>query len=69
VGFLTLFERKLLRLTQARLGPNKVLAKGTIQPVLDGVKLFKKFRRVTLNTFALMFMMVTAAILSISILL
>jgi len=42
VAFFTLLERKFLRLTQNRLGPNKVLVKGILQPVLDGIKLFLK---------------------------
>ena len=42
VAFITLFERKVLALRQFRLGPNKVLLKGVLQPVLDGVKLFQK---------------------------
>lgn len=42
VGYLTIIERKILRLTQIRLGPNKTLLKGLGQPILDGVKLLKK---------------------------
>jgi NADH-quinone oxidoreductase subunit H len=37
-----LLERKLLRLSQRRLGPVKVGAWGILQPVLDGMKLFLK---------------------------
>jgi len=37
-----LLERKLLGLSQDRLSPNKVLFKGTLQPVLDGLKLITK---------------------------
>ena len=42
VAFITLLERKILALSQFRLGPNKVLLKGLLQPLLDGVKLFHK---------------------------
>ena len=42
IAFYTLFERKLLSLSQTRLGPNQVLLGGLLQPVLDGVKLLLK---------------------------
>lgn len=42
VAFFTLFERKILGLTQSRLGPNKVIFWGIFQPVLDGLKLLTK---------------------------
>jgi len=42
VAFLTLTERKLLSLSQSRLGPNKSSIFGLLQPVLDGIKLFLK---------------------------
>lgn len=42
VAFFTLFERKILGLTQRRLGPNKVIFWGILQPVLDGLKLLTK---------------------------
>jgi len=38
----TLLERKLLGLSQIRLGPNKVTMNGILQPVIDGVKLLFK---------------------------
>jgi NADH:ubiquinone oxidoreductase subunit H len=44
VAFVTLFERKVLGLSQARLGPNKVSAHGVVQPLLDALKLFGKRR-------------------------
>lgn len=42
VAFVTLLERKLLGLSQIRLGPNKVTFNGLLQPVIDGIKLLFK---------------------------
>lgn len=42
IAFVTILERKLLRYSQNRVGPNKVLILGLLQPVLDGVKLIFK---------------------------
>merc|ERR1711936_159243 len=41
VAFITLLERKVLRLSQFRLGPNKVRIIGILQPIADAVKLFR----------------------------
>ena len=42
VAFYTLFERKVLGLSQRRLGPNKLIFWGILQPVMDGLKLIFK---------------------------
>lgn len=42
IGFLTLFERKILRYIQLRKGPNKVGLMGIFQPFSDAIKLFAK---------------------------
>jgi NADH-quinone oxidoreductase subunit H len=42
VALVTLLERKILAYSQSRVGPNKVLFKGLVQPLIDGVKLLHK---------------------------
>lgn len=42
VAFLTLLERKLLRLIGLRLGPNKISFMGLFQPITDAIKLSNK---------------------------
>lgn len=42
VAFLTLLERKILRLIGLRLGPNKVSQYGLLQPMADALKLANK---------------------------
>ena len=42
MAFVTLLERKLLGLSQIRLGPNKTRLVGVLQPVRDGIKLLAK---------------------------
>jgi NADH:ubiquinone oxidoreductase subunit H len=42
IAFYTLFERKILSLSQIRVGPNKVVLYGVLQPIFDGIKLIFK---------------------------
>lgn len=42
MGIYTLAERKILALSQLRLGPNKTWLYGSVQPLLDALKLIKK---------------------------
>lgn len=42
VAFLTLLERKIIGVIQRRVGPNKILFVGFVQPIVDGLKLFFK---------------------------
>lgn len=46
VAFFTLVERKLLRYSQLRKGPNKVLFIGLFQPLSDAFKLILKTRKI-----------------------
>lgn len=44
VAFTTLYERKFLRATQLRVGPQKTGFLGALQPLADGLKLFSRER-------------------------
>lgn len=55
VAFITLFERKLLRISQSRKGPNKVRFVGILQPISDAVKLFLKQKFLPYSTNFILF--------------
>nr|WIA69333.1 NADH dehydrogenase subunit 1 [Linognathus africanus] len=42
VGYFSLFERKVLSISQTRVGPNKVAVVGVTQPLSDALKLISK---------------------------
>ena len=68
-GYLTLAERKVLRFAQLRLGPNKSLVLGLIQPVLDGLKLFKKINILNIKIYFIFYEVICCLIFFISFLL
>lgn len=57
VAFYIVVERKGLGMIQLRQGPNKVRFKGILQPIGDGVKLFKKEIRFPFSTTRFMFLL------------
>nr|YP_913165.1 NADH dehydrogenase subunit 1 [Romanomermis culicivorax]ABL11592.1 NADH dehydrogenase subunit 1 [Romanomermis culicivorax] len=64
IAYFTLMERKVLSLSQMRLGPNKTSMIGILQPILDGIKLLKKFLILPLNSMVL-FLMITSILMLI----
>lgn len=55
VAFFTLLERKLLRYSQLRKGPNKTSFFGFLQPLSDAFKLILKRRKIPLNSNYILF--------------
>nr|BAA89225.1 NADH dehydrogenase subunit I [Dicyema misakiense] len=49
VAFLTLLERKVMGYIHGRVGPNKILLIGVLQPIVDGVKLFLKSHMISVK--------------------
>ena len=60
IAYYTLFERKLLRYRQRRVGPNKISGIGILQPVLDGVKLLMKEYTLPFQVLAMGFFLIPA---------
>nr|YP_918979.1 NADH dehydrogenase subunit 1 [Romanomermis iyengari]ABL73799.1 NADH dehydrogenase subunit 1 [Romanomermis iyengari] len=69
IAYFTLSERKILSLSQLRLGPNKTSLLGVIQPVLDGLKLLKKVLVTPMNMMYFFLVMNSIMMFSISLLL
>lgn len=66
IATVTLIERKVLSLTQRRVGPNYVGYKGRLQFIADAVKLLVKHITVLPLANRLLFLMIPAFILIIS---
>lgn len=65
VAFFTLLERKLLGISQLRVGPNKTSISGVIQPMLDGLKLFKKINIKNFKLFKIFYFIVSFIIFTV----
>nr|AEG66970.1 NADH dehydrogenase subunit 1 [Pthirus pubis] len=66
VAYFSLFERKMLGLTQLRLGPNKVGPTGVLQPLSDAPKLLTKSIQAHMDPFIYAFVTFLSFLLSLT---
>lgn len=63
IAFVTLLERHGLGVVQNRVGPNKVVWFGLVQPILDGIKLLRKEAIVPVKRYMLVYCLAPVLVL------